>query len=271
MDSKKIKEFQNQVMDWWCINARDLPWRRNPTPYHVLVSEMMLQQTQVTRVIPKYHEFLEHFPDIKELAKADAKKLLQVWSGLGYNRRALWLKEAAKHIAEMREFPSEMEELRKLKGIGPYTSRSILIFAFNRDLAAVDTNIRRVFIAAGFATEEMSKRAIQEVADHLLLKGRSSDWHNALMDYGSQVLTSSSTGIAPRTTQSIFVGSTRQLRGKIVRVLTQSQTISEKELLRRLELDVSQQNQFSCVLDQLIKEKMVEKINDDSYRIPSGY
>lgn len=269
LNPNKIKEFQNHVMDWWCSNARDLPWRNNPTPYQVLVSEIMLQQTQVTRVVPKYHEFLETFPTIEDLSNADTKKLLQVWSGLGYNRRALWLKEAASQISEMDEFPSEAKDLRKLKGIGPYTSRSILIFAFNRDLAAVDTNIRRVFIAAGFATEKMSKKEIQEIADQLLLNGRASDWHNALMDYGSKVLTAASTGITPRTTQSKFAGSTRQLRGKIVRLLTQSQTISEKDLLSRLELDDSQQNQLRCILDQLIKEEMVERINEDSVRIPS--
>jgi len=198
---ESILEFQKKIMSWWKSNARDLPWRNNPNPYEVLISEMMLQQTQVSRVIPKYLEFLKTFPSLEELASANTKQLLTVWSGLGYNRRALWLKEAAKEIIERGSFPRAVPDLRKLKGIGPYSSRSILIFAFNEDLAAVDTNIRRIFIALGFAGEDSSEKELQEIADNLLLKGRSSDWHNALMDYGSAVLTSSSTGIEPTSTQ----------------------------------------------------------------------
>jgi A/G-specific adenine glycosylase len=145
---------------------------------------------------------MHEFPTLESLAAAETKHLLSVWAGLGYNRRALWLREAANQIIERGGFPQEHAELRKLKGIGPYTSRSILIFAFNQDLAAVDTNIRRVMIAAGFATEEMTESQLQEVANVLLLRGQSRDWHNALMDYGSDILTSSSTGIAPLSKQS---------------------------------------------------------------------
>ncbi|MHA2022542.1 MAG: Fe-S cluster assembly protein HesB, partial [Candidatus Thorarchaeota archaeon] len=201
LDTKSVKFFQHKVMNWWSKNARELPWRVNPSPYEVLISEVMLQQTQVSRVVPKYLEFLNEFPAIEDLASANTKQLLTVWSGLGYNRRALWLKEAAAEIVEQGVFPTEVDDLRKLKGIGPYTSRSILIFAFNKDLATVDTNIRRIFIALGFAKEDSSEKELQEIADALLLKGRSSDWHNALMDYGSAVLTSSSTGIEPISKQ----------------------------------------------------------------------
>ena len=152
-----VETFQNRVMDWWAENARDLPWRRDPSPYNVLVSEIMLQQTQVSRVVPKFNEFMKTFPTIELLANADIKHLLQVWSGLGYNRRALWLKKAANQIIEKGEFPQTVRDLEKLKGIGSYTSRSILIFAFNQNLAAVDTNIRRVLIALGFAKEESNQ------------------------------------------------------------------------------------------------------------------
>ena len=193
-------------MEWWNVNARDLPWRRDPSPYNVLVSEVMLQQTQVSRVIPKYLEFLREFPTLKDLANADTKHLLRVWSGLGYNRRAIWLRDAAHAIIEKGSFPTTAEGLCRLKGIGPYTSRSILIFAFNADLATVDTNIRRVFIASGLATEDMTEKELQEVADTMLLRGHSSDWHNALMDYGSEVLSSSTTGISPKSQQPKFVG-----------------------------------------------------------------
>ncbi len=262
-----VQAFQEKIMKWWEENARDLPWRSDNSPYNVLVSEIMLQQTQVNRVIPKYLEFLQKFPTIQDLASAETKQLLQVWSGLGYNRRAVWLKEAAKQIVDRGEFPQTMEELRNLKGIGPYTSQSILIFAFNRDLAAVDTNIRRVFIASGFANEEMSSSQLQNIAEDLLLKGKSSDWHNALMDYGSLVLTSSSTSISPQSKQPRFKGSTRQTRGAIIRILTNSETLSLNELISHLTSDNIHCKDVNPVLDQLLTERFVERTETGRFKI----
>jgi A/G-specific adenine glycosylase len=257
-NQESISLFQEKVMSWWKENKRDLPWRNEPTPYVVLISEIMLQQTQVSRVIPKFIEFLTEFPSLECLAAADNKHLLSVWSGLGYNRRALWLKEAAKQIVEIGGFPTTVEELRNLKGIGPYTSRSILIFAFNEDVAAVDTNIRRVLIASGFATEEMTLRELQEVADRLLFRGQSSDWHNALMDYGSSVLTSSSTGITPLSKQPKFQGSSRQLRGALIRLLTCSTGLDLGEISNHLKSLTSDQGKILVVLEQLIQENIIE-------------
>ncbi|MHA2426307.1 MAG: A/G-specific adenine glycosylase, partial [Candidatus Thorarchaeota archaeon] len=111
-----VASFQSKVIDWWKEHARDLPWRRDPSPYNVLVSEVMLQQTQVSRVIPKYLEFLKEFPTLKDLGEADTKQLLQVWSGLGYNRRAIWLRDAARAIVGMGSFPTTADELCQLKG-----------------------------------------------------------------------------------------------------------------------------------------------------------
>ena len=267
LDQAAVREFQQKVMDWWTENRRDLPWRNNPSPYEVMVSEVMLQQTQVNRVIPKYLEFLREFPTLEALAKAETKHLLTVWSGLGYNRRALWLREAASQIVERGEFPQDAKKLRDLKGIGPYTSRSILIFAFNKDIAAVDTNIRRVMIATGFATEEMVECQLQEVADTLLLRGRSSDWHNALMDYGSEVFSSNLTGIAPTSKQSGFKGSTRQIRGAIIRKLTGAESMTLEQLNTQLGLDCDRSTMIS-VLDQLVSEKLVESLRCGEYRIP---
>jgi len=263
-----VKEFQQKVMEWWSENRRELPWRNNPSPYEVLVSEVMLQQTQVNRVIPKYLQFLKEFPTQEALASAETKHLLTVWSGLGYNRRALWLREAANQIIERGKFPQEAQELRELKGIGPYTSQSILIFAFNKDVAAVDTNIRRVMIASGFATEEMTECDLQEVADILLLRGHSSDWHNALMDYGSEVLSSNLTGITPTSKQPIFKGSKRQIRGAIIRILTGVESMTSEELHSRLGLDCKKESMIS-VLDQLVSENLVESPSCGEYRIPS--
>lgn len=262
-----VQTFQEEVMAWWDENARDLPWRCDSSPYNVLVSEVMLQQTQVNRVVPKYLEFLRQFPTLEALADADAKELLKVWSGLGYNRRAMWLREAAKQIVEVKEFPKTVEGLRELKGIGPYTSRSILIFAFNEDLAAVDTNIRRVLIASGFATEEMSEKELQKVADDFLLKERSRDWHNALMDYGSLVLTSGSTRISPTTKQPRFQGSTRQMRGAIIRILTNSDGLSQNELISYLNSEDIQCRDVSPMLDQLLAERLLECTEAGRFKI----
>ena len=204
---------------------------------------------------------------VESLAEADTKELLKVWSGLGYNRRAMWLREAAKQIVEGDDFPKTVEELRELKGVGPYTSRSILIFAFNEDLAAVDTNIRRVLIASGFATEEMCESELQKIADDFLLEGRSRDWHNALMDYGSLVLNSGSTKIAPLTKQPKFRGSTRQLRGAIIRILTDSDTLSQNELITYLNSEGIQCWDVSPVLDQLLAERLVERTDAGRFKI----
>jgi len=258
--------FQKNVMDWWAENKRDLPWRRDPSPYNVLVSEIMLQQTQVNRVVPKFNEFLAVFPTLESLANAETKQLLQVWSGLGYNRRAIWLKETAKQIIERGEFPQTAQDLEKLKGIGPYTSRSILIFAFNQNLAAVDTNIRRVLIASGFAEEEMSEKQLQAIADTVLLRGRARDWHNALMDYGAQVLTSTSTGISPTSKQTCYEGSSRQVRGAVIRALTEANELGLRDLMQLLDCDL-EMSELQSIMSQLMVDGLVELVRGSSYRI----
>jgi A/G-specific adenine glycosylase len=226
----------------------------------------MLQQTQVSRVTMKFNEFVEAFPTLHSLAIADTKHLLQVWSGLGYNRRAVWLKEAAKQIIERGEFPQTVRDLEKLKGIGPYTSRSILIFAFNQNLAAVDTNIRRVLIASGFAKEEMSEKELQTIADTVLLKGRARDWHNALMDYGSQVLTSSSTGISPTSKQTCYKGSSRQVRGAVIRALTEANELGLGDLMLLLDCDL-EESELKSIMSQLMVDGLVELVRGSHYRI----
>ena len=267
LQDEKIAKFQEKVMKWWAKNKRHLPWRESPTPYNVMVSEVMLQQTQVNRVVSKYEEFLEEFPDFEALANANQKHLLKVWSGLGYNRRALWLKDAALSVVSLGEFPRNASELRKLKGIGPYTSKSILIFAFNEDIAAVDTNIRRVLISTGFAREDMSLQELQGIADRILLKGRSSDWHNALMDYGAMELTASSTGIAPLTTQTCFEGSTRQLRGALVRILAHSERLSFSQMMQHPDLEECDREVLEDVLESLVQEEILERAAQNVYKI----
>src|SRR3989344_8948422 len=137
--------IQESILQWYAKEKRDLPWRHTTDPYKVLVSEMMLQQTQVDRVIVKYTEFLNKFPTAEVLAHASSAEVIKAWQGLGFNRRALRLQDICKSVSKLKEFPTTERELLQLKGIGPYTSSAIVSFAFNREVVVLDTNIRRVF------------------------------------------------------------------------------------------------------------------------------
>jgi A/G-specific adenine glycosylase len=220
-----VRALQARLLDWYAENRRDLPWRRTADPYAILVSEVMLQQTQVPRVTPRFTEWLEAWPDLESLAAAPLVDVLRRWQGLGYNNRARRLQACAQAAvaaaAEGRpaELPLTPEALRALPGIGPYTARAVLIFAHNADLAAVDANVRRVLTHELRLPRGLGERDLQAVADAALPPGRSRDWHNALMDYGSLVLTARSTGIASRSRQAAFEGSRRQKRARLLRRL----------------------------------------------------
>ncbi|NTW57391.1 MAG: A/G-specific adenine glycosylase [Chlorobiaceae bacterium] len=216
-----VELFRENVFDYYRDNCRSFPWRETTDRYAVLVSEVMLQQTQAERVKGKFLAWMERFPDLKSLASASQRDVLELWSGLGYNSRGLRLQACAKAIMERfgGVVPIEPMELISLPGIGEYTSRSIPAFADNLDVAAVDTNIRRIIIHEFAFPETISKAEIQEIAELLLPKGRSRQWHNALMDYGAQHLTSRKTGIRSLTRQSKFQGSKRWYRGRLLKDL----------------------------------------------------
>ena len=156
LSPQEIKQFQTKILDWYKVNKRDLPWRQirfnislqQRDPYKILLSEVMAQQTQISRVILKYESWLEAFPTIQDLAKASVSNILVYWTGLGYNRRALNLKKTAEIIVNQYDgkFPREESELLKLPGIGQYTARALLCFGFNEQIAVVDTNIRKVIL-----------------------------------------------------------------------------------------------------------------------------
>ncbi|MFX0093290.1 MAG: Fe-S cluster assembly protein HesB [Candidatus Hodarchaeota archaeon] len=257
---QRIKEFHDKIFFWWGKNKRDFPWRKTTNPYHVMVSEFMLQQTQASRVVDKYLTFIERFPTIESLAKAEKIEVLRLWSGLGYNRRALWLQEAAIQIHQLGEFPTDSVSLKKIKGIGSYTSRSILIFAFNMDLATVDTNIRRILITEGFATEQTTERELFEIAGQLVPKNKSRDYHSALMDYGALVKTAKKTRIKPTSTQGQFRGSNRQYRGRIVKYLTNHKHADKEKLALECKIPREKIDEIllSLVADGLIRNNREE-------------
>ena len=254
MTRTNIERFQEKIFSWWEKNKREFPWRKTVDPYKIMVSEFMLQQTQTTRVVEKYNSFIEKFPTLEHLAKSDPSEVIKMWSGLGYNRRALWLQEAAQKIVKLGFFPQTVENLRKLKGIGFYSSRSILIFSFNLDIATVDTNIRRILIAEKFGNESSTENTLLTIAQKLVPKNRSRDWHNALMDYASLELTVSKTGIRPTSTQNKFEGSDRQIRGKLLKILTKENKLTYDEIKEKI--DISGEK-LQKILDSLKKDKLI--------------
>lgn len=230
-----IEVFRQKIFDYYRLHRRDFPWRETTDRYAVMVSEIMLQQTQAERVVPRFIAWLQYFPDISHLSSASLKEVLALWSGLGYNSRAVRLHRCAMVIME--EYggvvPFQPETLKKLPGIGEYTSRSIPIFADNLDVATIDTNIRRILIHEFTLPENITPLKLQEIADEVLPAGQSREWHNALMDYGALCLTSKKSGIRPLTKQSTFHGSKRWYRGKLIKELVQSEVMCLEEIESR--------------------------------------
>ncbi len=238
----RLRRLRTQILGWYADNARDLPWRRTTDPYAILVSEVMLQQTQVSRVVPRFAEWLIAWPDLESLAAAPLSDVLRRWQGLGYNNRAARLRAcAAAAVARCApgrpaELPRSLSGLVDLPGIGPYTARAVLVFAHNDDLAAVDANVRRVLTHELGLAPDLSDDELQRMAEVALPRGRSREWHNALMDYGALVLTARATGISPRTRQDAFEGSRRQKRTLILRALLARSPQTPAELASELGL-----------------------------------
>ncbi len=228
--NQDIQLFTETVWNHYAHSARDLPWRRPEAddrfdPYKIMVSEMMLQQTQVSRVIPKYQQFLEVFPDVSSLAAATFGDVLRVWTGLGYNRRAKFLHQAAQEIQERFDgaVPSDIVLLESLPGIGKNTAAAIRVYAFNEPEVFIETNIRTVFIHHFFAgTNEVHDKDLLPLITESLDRDNPREWYWALMDYGTFLKTTEGNVSRRSTTykkQSTFEGSRRQLRAWILRQL----------------------------------------------------
>ncbi|MEK7074915.1 MAG: A/G-specific adenine glycosylase, partial [Patescibacteria group bacterium] len=237
--------FQSQLLRWYKKNKRDnLPWRytksKSVHAYEILVSEIMLQQTQVSRVLDKFPQFIHAFPTINHLASAPLENVLKEWQGMGYNRRALYLQKCAQEIIKQFNgaIPSDSTLLKTLPGIGPYTAGAVSCFAFNTPTVFLDTNIRKFFIYHFFAPsrgtdKKISDAEILPIAEKLLYKKNPRVWNYALMDYGALVLCHKSE-LLPRAKsyhkQSPFLGSNRFFRSQIVQYLLKHKRATFDEL-----------------------------------------
>ncbi len=261
ISASTIRTFQKTIRDSYAKHGRHtLPWRKTHDPYKILISELMLQQTQVPRVIPKYKAFIKKFPTFAALARASVPQVLTAWQGLGYNRRALYLKQTAERVASEYggTLPRDTDALTDLPGIGPNTAGAIQAYAFNMPVVYIETNIRRIFIHHFFPT----KRAVHD-ADILPLLEKTLDrknpraWYSALMDYGTHLaktIENPNRKSEHYAKQSKFEGSDRQLRGKILKILLENKKISERELVKKLG---QRQGRIEKILKGLVQEGFV--------------
>lgn len=224
--NKKESAFIKAVLDFHALHGRHtLPWRTTTDPYRIHVSEVMLQQTQVDRVLPKYESFIKKFPTVKALARASLHDVLKLWQGLGYNRRAKLLHLCAQEVVSSHKgaYPSTQEELVQLPGIGPYTAGAILAFAYNKDVTLIETNVRSVFLHHFFPNAtQVNDAELLEVIEKTAPRGNARMWYWALMDYGSHLkkeLDNPNKRSLHYVRQSAFKGSDRQIRGAIVKLL----------------------------------------------------
>ena len=189
------RRFRRRLLEWYRRNGRDLPWRRTRDPYHILVSEVMLQQTQVDRVVPKYHEWLEKYPTLGALAAAQESDVTTTWRPLGYNIRPRRLHAIAREsVARFGgELPSDDETLRSFKGIGAYTAGAVRSFAFGERAAILDTNVARVlfrmFVGSGDLKSQAMRRHLWSVSRTVLPYRHVFDFNQALMDFGATLCT----------------------------------------------------------------------------------
>jgi len=260
----QIRAFQKKIYGYFRLHGRDLPWRRTENPYHIVVSEMMLQQTQVERVMGKYTEFIRTFPHFYALAQASLKKVLAVWQGLGYNRRALLLKQLAEEVVRTfrGELPREYEKLKSLPGIGNATAGEILAFAFNIPTAFIETNIRRVFIHEFFREKEDVKDAeILPLVEATMDWENPREWYWALMDYGSMLkkeFENPNRRSAHYSRQSSFAGSDRRIRGLVIKKLLNETNLPVKALNESIGINL---DHLERILRDLIDEGFIREEN----------
>ena len=283
---KKVSEFNRTLFAWHKNNFRGMDWRNTRDPYCILVSEIMLQQTQVARVTEKYAEFLNKFPTAKKLAAAPLGDVLTVWSGLGYNRRAKFLHNCAKEVVINYggKFPVTFESLVKLPGIGISTAGALLAFSFGQDTPMIDTNIRRILVRVFFKKNIPSDKELYAFASSIIPKGKGREWNYAMLDLGATLCTARNHShhdlecplsrlhgkvddFIYKKPQKNFAGSDRFYRGKILKALTEKGSESQLEIMKQLSEYKGNKIQIIQILERLLKEGMIVK-KANKYRLP---
>jgi A/G-specific adenine glycosylase len=235
-----VRLFRKIICSHYQDHVREMPWRSTTDPYRILVSEIMLQQTQVERALQKYEGFIQAFPDFPTLSQAPLSEVLRVWQGMGYNRRALLLRRLAEIVVQeyAGRLPDNPEELVKLPGIGPYSASAVYTFAHNRPSLFIETNIRRVYIHFFFdGREHVRDNEIIPVIEKTLDRKNPRDWYYALMDYGVKLkkeVKNPNRRSAHYQKQSAFHGSTRQVRGMILRTLLKTPGMTKDGLKKNV-------------------------------------
>jgi A/G-specific adenine glycosylase len=271
LSAKRVVSFQKTILDFYRKEGRQFPWRETRDPYAILVSEVMLQQTGVERVVPFYLSFLKKFPTPRALAGAPLSDVLAAWQGLGYNRRALYVKRAAENIMSEHggRVPRDARELEALPGVGPYTARAVAAFAFGKPAAFVETNIRAAYLHFFFrGRKKVRDEEILELVGQTLPNKIHSprriepcsvrEWYHALMDYGAMLkcaVGNPNARSAHYAKQPAFKGSRRELRGKILKRATAEGFVRTADF-------ASRQNTFRAadIFSDLAREGFLRKV-----------
>jgi len=243
MNQRDIHSFQKIVLNYYAHSKRDMPWRRTTSLYAIIVSEIMLQQTQVARVIPKFKEFVHLYPNFRALSRAKTSNIYRAWSGLGYNRRAKSLRDIALILTKTTGKKQTRESLVKLPGIGPHTAGAIIAYTYDTPVTFIETNIRTVFIHHFFGnTHKVSDKDILPLVEATLPRTHIREWYWALMDYGAHLkhtlgnLSQKSTAYKKQTP---LQGSVREARGAILRHLTRHTSASPVTLARSSDIELA--------------------------------
>lgn len=256
----QIREFQETVWEHYRRHGRSFPWRTNQTPYRVLVSEIMLQQTQADRVVPYFERFTERFSDFASLSRARLSTVLKLWQGLGYNRRAKLLHDCAKMVVRdyAGRLPTDEATLITLPGIGPYTAAAVATFAGNRPSTVIETNIRSVYIHHFYGDcEGVTDSKIIPLVEVTVDREQPRDWYQALMDYGAWLKRH---GVNPSRRSAHYMrqvplkGSNREVRGAIIKALSTEKDLRSGALTARTGLAPER---VRPALEQLVAEGMV--------------
>lgn len=262
IDLRSINDFKKIIWDYYAAHGRLFDWRGVDDPYKVFISEVMLQQTQTARVATKYPEFINQFPTFEVLAQAPLKDVLLTWQGMGYNRRGMYLQRAAQIIVQNHGglLPNNSELLDALPGIGAATAASICAFAFNTPTVFIETNIRAVFIHHYFnGKNAIDDKDIFPLVQATLDHENPREWYYALMDYGVMLkksLANPSRKSKHYTKQSKFEGSDRQIRGKILKILTHAtEPVSQEQLLSMINKENSR---VASIMAQMIWEDFLQ-------------